>query len=293
MDDIVPGTSFRVLAMTRSTLLLRFGIVLLATSFAAGCSTFRRSDRVAYVERPVEQIYNEAGLAMDRRAYSDAVKTFDEVERQHPYSEWASRANLMAAFAHYQANDYTESIAAARRYIDLHPGNDETVYAYYLIAICYFEQIVDVGRDQGTTVSALDALGEVVRRYPNTEYAADARLKVDMVRDQLAGKEMEIGRWYLRRNQHLAALNRFKTVVDDYQTTTHTPEALYRLTESYLSVGLRDQALASASVLGYNYGDTQWYRDAYRLMNSEGDSIDPVAQDPDTGWLTKMRNRLF
>lgn len=238
-----------------------------------------RNERLAYVERPVEQIYNEAAESLLRRNYDQAVLIFDEVERQHPYSEWASRANLMSAFSNYQSNNYDEAIAAARRYISLHPGNDETAYAYYLIAICYFERIVDVGRDQGTTESALAALDEVIRRYPETEYAADARLKVDMVKDQLAGKEMEIGRWYLRRNQHLAAINRFKRVIDEFQTTSHTPEALFRLTEAYLSVGLNGEATKSASMLGFNYPTSVWYVDAYDLMNDNGTTLE---KEPET-----------
>lgn len=247
-----------------------------AVLFTGGCSLFdgSRNENLAYVERPVEQLYTNATDALEGRRYDRAVLLFDEVERQHPYSEWASRANLMAAFANYQTNNYEEAITAARRYISLHPGNDETVYAYYLIAICYFEQIVDVGRDQKTSENALASFDDVVRRYPETEYAADARLKMDMIRDQLAGKEMEIGRWYLRRNQHLAAINRFKRVIDEFQTTSHTPEALYRLTEAYLSIGLTGEALKTASVLGYNYTATDWYADAYDLMTERGNALD-------------------
>ncbi len=242
----------------------------------AGCSLFNseRNESLAYVARPVEQIYNEAADTMARRNYDDAVLMFDEVERQHPYSEWASRANLMSAFSNYQSNNYDEAIESARRYISLHPGNDETVYAYYLIAISYFERIVDVGRDQGTTESALTALQDVIRRYPETEYAADARLKVDMVRDQLAGKEMAIGRWYLRRNQHLAAINRFKQVIDEFETTSHTPEALYRLTEAYLSIGVQSEATKTAAVLGHNYPASEWYADAYDLMLDRGTELE-------------------
>ncbi|MAK60523.1 MAG: outer membrane protein assembly factor BamD [Ponticaulis sp.] len=252
-----------------------FLLVSTALLVPGGCSLFdgSRNESLAYVERPVELLYNNASDSLEKRRYDDAVLLFDEVERQHPYSEWASRANLMSAFANYQTNNYDDAITAARRYISLHPGNDETVYAYYLIAICYFEQIVDVGRDQKTSEDALAAFDDVVRRYPETEYAADARLKMDMIRDQLAGKEMEIGRWYLRRNQHLAAINRFKRVIDEFETTSHTPEALYRLTESYLSIGLQSEAMKSASVLGYNYGGTDWYADAYELMSDEGQSM--------------------
>lgn len=261
------------MTMNRTKSILLITAVFLAPG---GCSMFdsARNENLAYVARPVEQLYNEAYTTLTRRNYDESVLMFNEVERQHPYSEWASRANLMSAFASYQSNNYDEAIAAARRYISLHPGNDETVYAYYLIAICYFERIVDVGRDQGTTESALSALDDVIRRYPQTEYAADARLKVDMVNDQLAGKEMEIGRWYLRRNQHLAAINRFKRVIDDYQTTSHTPEALYRLTESYVSIGLDSEAMKTASVLGYNYPASVWYADAYALMSDNGSALD-------------------
>ncbi|MAP96512.1 MAG: outer membrane protein assembly factor BamD [Ponticaulis sp.] len=257
-----------------------FLLLTAALMVPGGCSLFdgSRNERLAYVERPVEQLYNEAADSLLVRRYDESVLLFDEVERQHPYSEWASRANLMSAFASYQSNSYEEAITAARRYISLHPGNDETVYAYYLIGICYFEQIVDVGRDQKTTEDALAAFDDVVRRYPDTEYAADSRLKMDMIRDQLAGKEMEVGRWYLRRNQHLAAINRFKRVIDEFETTSHTPEALYRLTEAYLSIGLTSEANRAASVLGYNYGQTDWYEDAYDLMTSKGQTMDVEPQ---------------
>lgn len=275
----------------RTKLLLTASLCLAA----AGCSIFdkSRNEELVYVERPVEQLYNEASDAMAKRAYDDSVQLFNEVERQHPYSEWASRANLMAAFAAYQSNDYDEAIEAARRYISLHPGNDETVYAYYLVAICYFERIVDVGRDQGTTEDALTALNDVIRRYPETEYAADARLKVDMVRDQLAGKDMEIGRWYLRRNQHLAAINRFKRVVTEYETTSHAPEALYRLVETYLSVGLANEATKAGAVLGYNYPASVWYQDAYELLTDSGLRPDQVPETDKKGWLSKIKNSLF
>ena len=253
-----------------------FLLLSVALVAVGGCSLLdgARNERLAYVVRPVEQLSNNAAESLVNRRYDEATQMFDEVERQHPYSEWASRANLMSAFSAYQSNSYDQAIEAARRYISLHPGNDETAYAYYLIGICYFEQIVDVGRDQKTTENALAAFDDVVRRYPETEYAADSRLKMDMIRDQLAGKEMAIGRWYLRRNQHLAAINRFKRVIDEFETTSHTPEALYRLTESYLSVGLQGEAMRAASTLGYNYGETDWYMDAYDLMLDNGQAPD-------------------
>jgi outer membrane protein assembly factor BamD len=187
---------------------------------------------------------------------------------------------VMTAFAHYQARHYDEAIEGAQRYLGLHPGGSEAEYAYYLIAASYFDQITDVGRDQATTERARDALMDVVRRFPDSQYARDANAKLDMVRDQLAGKEMTVGRWYLRNNQTLSAINRFRTVVKAYDTTSHTPEALHRLVESYLTLGLRDQALAVGSTLGYNYPNSNWYKMSYRLLTDEG--LDPEALDEET-----------
>ena len=226
--------------------------------------------KIAVQERPVEQLYDVGAQRLDERHWTDAVQYFHEVERQHPYSEWSRRAILMTAYAHYQANDYDGAREDADRFIGLYPGNASTVYAYYIKAICYFEQIIDVGRDQAATEAALSALREVVRRYPTSEYAVDAKLKIDMVNDQLAGKEMAIGRWYLRDNQPLGAIGRFKTVIDRYQTTSHAPEALYRLVEVYLTLGLNNEAQRNAAVLGYNYPGDGWYSDAYDLMKGKG-----------------------
>jgi outer membrane protein assembly factor BamD len=220
--------------------------------------------------RPVELIYDTGASQLDTHHWTDAVDYFHEVERQFPYSEWARRAVLMTAYAHYEANDYENAVEDADRFISLYPGNSSVVYAYYLKAICYFEQITDVGRDQATTEQALAALREVVRRFPSSQYAVDARLKIDMVNDQLAGKEMSIGRWYLRESQPLSSIGRFRTVIDRYQTTSHTPEALYRLVEAYLTLGLYEEAKRNAAVLGYNYPGDPWYSDAYNLMNGKG-----------------------
>jgi len=239
----------------------------------AGCSSGAKKapkTKLAYEERPVELLYSTGADRMDKHLWNQAVDYFQEVERQHPYSEWSRRAILMQAFAHYQANDYDDAIGDADRFISLYPGNQAAAYAHYIKAICYFEQIVDVGRDQAATGQALDNLREVTSRYPHTEYALDARLKIDMVNDQLAGKEMTIGRWYLRQNDTLAAIGRFKTVVERYQTTSHAPEALYRLVEAYLSLGLLDEAKRDGAVLGYNYPGDQWYIDAYNLLTSKG-----------------------
>ena len=262
-------------------------VVLFLAGVVAGCNTSR--EEVAYVERPVENIYNEAMDSLIDGQYGVAALTFDEVERQHPYSIWATRAQLMTAFSHYQANNFDDAIIAAQRYIQLHPGSPDVSYAYYIIGISYYEQIVDVGRDQQLTGLALGSLDELTRRFPDSEYARDARLKIDLTRDHLAGKEMEIGRYYQRRGEDLAALNRFKQVIVDFQTTTHVPEALHRLTESYLALGLETEAQSSAAVLGFNYPGSDWYGDAYRLLR--GQDLEPVE---DAGsFISRTFRRVF
>jgi len=238
---------------------------------ASGCSLLKKKKpTLAYEERPVELLFSVGADDLDRHQWNDAVNYFREVERQHPYSEWSRRAILMTAYAHYEANNYAEAIADADRFIALYPGNASTAYAYYLKAVCYFEQIVDVNRDQASTENAQVAMRDVIKRYANTEYASDARLKLDMVSDQLAGKEMTIGRYYLRNGDPIAAIGRFRTVIDRYQTTSHTPEALYRLVAAYLSLGLTKEAVQDGAVLGFNYPGDIWYRDAYRMLTSRG-----------------------
>ena len=234
----------------------------------AGCASGGKKTKAdtQYVARDVNTLYNSAKDRLDRRQYKLAAALFDEVERQHPYSVWARRAQLMSAFSYYLAKDHTKSVESARRFLAIHPGNKDAPYALYLIALNHYERIEDVNRDQSISKQALDALGEVVRRYPETRFAADARLKIDLVRDHLAGKEMEIGRFYQRRQQWLASVVRFRTVIDEYQTTTHTPEALMRLTESYLALGIPAEAKKAAAVLGANYPGTKWYERAYELV---------------------------
>jgi outer membrane protein assembly factor BamD len=252
----------------------------------AACS----SDEVAYEERPVEAIYNQA---MDRLLDGDAelaAVDFDEVERQHPYSVWARKSQLMAAYSHYRVNNYDDAIFTAQRFLQLHPGNRDAPYAYYLIAICYYEQITDIGREQKITEQALDALRAVVDRYPASEYARDASLKIDLARDHLAGKEMEIGRYYLDRGHYAAAINRFRHVVRDYGTTSHVPEALHRLTEAYLSLGIDDEAKNTASVLGYNYPGSEWYLDSYALLTGEDQRLDLTEGQP---WYSRMWKSVF
>lgn len=258
---------------------------VLAVSLAA-CA----SDEAAYQERPVEAIYNKA---MDRLLGGDAELAaidFDEVERQHPYSVWARKSQLMAAYSHYLVNNYDDAIFTAKRFLQLHPGNRDAPYAYYLIAISYYEQIADIGREQKITELALNALREVIDRYPGSEYARGARLKIDLARDHLAGKEMEIGRYYLARGHHGAAINRFRNVVTNYQTTSHVPEALHRLTEAYLSLGLKAEAKNTAAVLGHNYPGSEWYLDSYALLTGEDPRIEQAADRP---WYRRMLKTVF
>ncbi|NYZ14210.1 outer membrane protein assembly factor BamD [Azospirillum sp. RWY-5-1] len=241
---------------------------LLATALMvlalAGCSSTK--DELEYVERPPETIYAEAEAAMKAGTYKTAAKLYDEVERQHPYSQWATKAQLMAAYAHYEDLKYDDAILALDRFIQLHPGAPEVAYAYYMRALAYYEQITDVRRDQRMTRNALNALQEVVRRFPETEYARDAKLKIDLTNDHLAGKEMEVGRFYLRQGQYTAAIGRFRAVIENFQTTSHTPEALHRLVECYLALGITDEARTAAAVLGHNYPGSEWYMDSYALL---------------------------
>ena len=247
-------------------------LALLATAttalmLTAGCGGGGAKNRdTAYVARDVDTLYQAAKDRLDRGNVKEAAALFDEVERQHPYSPWARRAQLMSSFSYYVAREYSKSIQSAQRFLSIHPGNRDAPYAYYLVALSYYEQISDVTRDQKTTQQAQTALNELIRRYPNSRYAADARLKLDLVNDHLAGKEMTVGRSYQRSGKWLAASIRFRTVIDTYQTTSHTPEALYRLVESYLSLGIPAEAQKAAAVLGANYPGDEWYERAYELM---------------------------
>ncbi len=254
---------------------LVLSLVLSAGLTLSGCDTIKGwfsssgtedDNGVKYVERPVEDIYADAWHEIDEDNWEDAAKQFAEVERQHPYSVWARRAMLMAAYCYYQGNKYPEAIGAADEYISLHPGSREVAYAFYLKAISLYEQIVDVGRDQSNTEAALVALQDVAQRFPDTDYARDATLKIDLTLDHLAGKEMEVGRYYLTRGDYIGAINRFKVVVQQYQTTSQTPEALERLTEAYYALGVYSEAKTAAAVLGANYPGSKWYEDSYDLL---------------------------
>lgn len=273
------------------------GVALVAVMLTlSACSTFgsKQKERLAYVERPAEVIYNNGLDRMERDDWDRAKLYFQEVERQHPFSKWARRAMLMTAYANYRSADYEEAVTTAQRFISLHPGNESTPYAYYLIAMSFYDQIYDVGRDQATTVSAEAALQQVVRRYPDSDYARDARLKLELTHDHLAGKEMSIGRYYLKENQHLAAIGRFKNVIKDYETTSHVEEAMHRMVESYVSIGVISEAKLVGSVLGHNYPSSEWYADTYDLLEEYGVNLDDEVSKPrDRGYWRRLRERLF
>jgi len=270
-------------------------LVAIALTMSA-CSTLgsNKKEKLAYVERPAEQIYRQGFEEMEQGDWDRAKLFFNEVERQHPFSKWARRSMLMTAYANYKSTNYEEAVATAQRFIGLHPGSDSAPYAYYLIAMSYYDQIYDVGRDQETTVNAEAALQQVVRRYPESDYAADARLKLELTHDHLAGKEMAVGRFYLKQNQQLAAIGRFKNVVRDYETTSQTEEALHRLVEAYVGLGIIGEAKMVGSVLGYNHPTSPWYADSYQLLAEYGVNLDEEIQKPrNRGYWSRLKERLF
>lgn len=245
----------------------RFGIVciLLASVACLSACADKKKDAPAL---PAEKIYNNAMDDMDKKDYEKAVESFEQLDREYPYSPWATKSQIMAAYGYYKKQKYDDALLALDHFIKLHPGNEDTPYAYYLTALCYYERIADVRRDQEMTDKAKKALKEVVARFPDTEYGRDAQLKLDLVEDHLAGKEIEIGRYYLKKGNILAAINRYKRVIENYDTTSHTAEALYRLTEAYLALGVYNEAQKYAAVLGHNYPASKWYKNSYRLLNN-------------------------
>ncbi len=248
---------------------------------ACGSSDSEKEEAAKSLEtRPVVELYNEALDKLLQRDWKGAKTGFEEVERQHPYSQWAKRAQVMNAYANYENQDYVEAQAILDRFARLYPGDELTPYAYYLTALCSYEQISDVGRDQAMTTEALNALQEVIRRYPESDYAKDAIIKRDLTIDHLAGKEMEVGRYYMSRQEYAAAIKRFSKVIDEYQTTSQTPEALHRLVEAYLKMGVKPEAQKYAAVLGHNFPKSPWYKDSYRLLNPES-----IKNDPKESWL--------
>ncbi|MGR3756886.1 MAG: outer membrane protein assembly factor BamD [Tranquillimonas sp.] len=266
----------------------RGAALLLTVALLAGCG-----GRFATREAPLdsfsaEEIYKRAEFELENRNPKDAARYFSEVERLYPYSDWAKRALIMEAFSYHRDRDYENSRATAQRYLDFYPGAEDAAYAQYLLALSYYDQIDDVGRDQGLTFQALQALRAVIETYPDSEYARSAVLKFDLAFDHLAAKEMEIGRYYLKRRNFTAAVNRFRVVVEQFQTTSHTPEALYRLVEAYLSLGLVNEARTAGAILGYNFRSTEWYQDAYTLLTGRGLTLEPAGDS----WLSRIYRQV-
>jgi outer membrane protein assembly factor BamD len=266
------------------TLAARLLALALIASPLGACGTSLFSKDVPNPDEPADKLYNEGVYLLNQRKdYKAAAKKFEEVERQHPYSDWARKSLIMTAYAHYEAREFDEAVNAARRYVTLHPGSADSAYAQFLIGSSYFDQIPDVTRDQARAERAIAALEEVSRKYPGSEYAASAKRKIDIARDQLAGKEMMIGRYYMKKRDFTGAINRFKIVVTQYQTTRHVEEALMRLTEAYLALGVVQEAQTAAAVLGHNFPDSRWYSDAYRVVKSGG--FEP--QENKGSWISR------
>ena len=284
-----PGHSpCKTLRRARTAAVRRLAAILPVLLISGACSIFSQQEDLA-PDIPADRLYNEGVFLLnEKKSLEQAAKKFEEVDRQHPYSEWARKALLMSAYANYEAKKYDDSIAAAKRYISLHPGSPDAPYAYYLVAASNFEQISDVSRDQSRTEKAIASLEEVIRKFPDTEYAAQARQKIEVARDNLAAKEIAIARYYQGKKNFIGAINRFKVVVTQYQTTRHVEEALMRLTECYLALGIVHEAQAAAAVLGHNFPDSQWYRDAYALMRSNG--LEPAENSG--SWITRAFKRV-
>ena len=274
----------------RSQILRAAAVLLLALSVGA-CSSldlFGKKDDVA-PDEPADRLYNEGLYLLNQKKEPvAAVKKFEEVDRQHPYSEWARKALIMSAYSYYAAGSYEESVSSAKRYISLHPGSQDAAYAQFLIGSSYFDEIPDITRDQARTDKALEALDEVARKYPSSEYAVSAKQKIQIARDQLAGKEMLTGRYYLERKEYTGAINRFKVVVTKYQTTRHVEEALLRLVEAYMALGIVDEAQTAAAVLGHNFPDSDWYKHAYTLVTTGGGQV----AENKSSWISKAFRRV-
>jgi outer membrane protein assembly factor BamD len=254
-----------------------------------GCSLFNKDDDYV-AENPADSLYNQGLYLLNtKQDYKEAAKKFDEVDRENPYSEWARKALLMSAYAYYQAELYDDCVNSAKRYVTLHPGSPDAAYAQYLIGSSYYDQILDVSRDQARAEKAIDALQQVVRKYPSSEYAVSAQKKIGMARDQIAGKEMDVGRFYLNKRDFIGAINRFKVVVTQYQTTRHVEEALMRLSECYVALGIIDEAQTAAAVLGHNFPDSAWYKDAYRLVKTAGG--EPTTENKGS-WISRAFQKM-
>jgi outer membrane protein assembly factor BamD len=287
LDSLNSARSRREWRLAARVLALALLVAPLGACSSLGDWFGGKEDKV--LDDPADKLYNEGLFLLNqKRDYKAAAKRFEEVDRQHPYSEWARKALLMSAFAHYENRDYEDCISTAKRYVTLHPGSPDAAYAQYLIASSFYDQIPDVSRDQGRTEKAMQALEEVMRKFPSTEYAASAKKKLEVARDQLAGKEMDVARYYLNKKDFTGAINRFKIVVTRYQTTRHVEEALTRLTEAYMAMGIADEAQTAAAVLGHNFPDSRWYKDAYNLVKAGG--FEP--NENRSSWISRAFQKL-
>ncbi len=274
--------------MAKAGTIARIGVSILSVALMVGCSNVA-SQQIPLDNFSAEEIYQRGEYELVNRKPDDAAYFFGEIERLYPYSEWAKRALIMQAFAYHKDRDYPNSRASAQRYLDFYPAEEDAAYAQYLLALSYYDQIDDVGRDQGLTYQALQGLREVIEKYPDSEYASSAILKFDLAFDHLAAKEMEIGRYYLKKRHYAASINRFRVVVEQFQTTSHTPEALYRLVEAYLSLGLTDEAQTAGAILGYNFQSSEFYQDAYGLL--AGNGLRPEAKGDN--WLASTYRQVI
>ena len=275
-------------AGSTSRLIVRTLSMLVLASSLGACSSLWGKDETP-PDEPADRLYNEGLYLLNNKSDpSKAVKKFEEVDRQHPYSEWARKSLIMSAYAYYQAGSYDECVTASKRYIALHPGSPDAAYAQFLIGSSFYDEIPDITRDQARTEKALAALEEVVRKYPTSEYAVTAKQKMEVARDQMAGKEMQIGRYYLEKKDFTGAINRFKVVVTKYQTTRHVEEALERLTEAYMSLGIVGEAQTAAAVLGHNFPDSEWYKHAYALV--KGGGLEP--NENKGSWISKAFKKV-
>jgi outer membrane protein assembly factor BamD len=292
VDEFVPNGIMPVTqperGRRRGRLARTLGVLLLAASLGACSSLFATKDDMP-PDEPADRLYNEGLYYLNaKKDPKAAIKKFEEVDRQHPYSDWARKALIMASYSYYQSGQYDECVTAAKRYISLHPGSSDAAYAQYLIGASYFDEIPDITRDQARTEKALGALDEVVRKYPGSEYAVSAKQKIEIARDQIAGKEMLVGRYYLEKKDYTGAINRFKVVVTRYQTTRHVEEALERLVESYMALGIVEEAQTAAAVLGHNFPDSDWYRHAYALVRNGG--MEP--SENKSSWISKAFKKV-
>jgi outer membrane protein assembly factor BamD len=274
---------------SRSRSALRVTAAVLLAATLAACSIFGDEEEItAMPDIPADKLYNEGLYYLNQNKYSDAAEKFEEVDKQHPYTEWARKSVVMTAYTHYAQGNYDEAITNARRYLTLHPGSPDAAYAQYILAMSYYNEIPDISRDQQRTQRALLALQEIVDKYPDSEYAEPARQRIVFARDQLAGKEMEVGRYYLNQRNYIGAVNRFRTVISDYQTTRHVEEALMRVAEAYLALGVVAEAQTAAAVLGHNFPNSSWYKDAYTLVQSRG--LEP--REDKGSWISKAFKKV-